>query len=71
MGMFAARGMPVFGAGASSQHCGGRAWNLFADGEALGRTAAELLLWKIKHPERLPLRVGVPMALHRNREETA
>lgn len=71
MGMFAARGLPVLGAGAASQHRNGRAWNLIADGEALGRTAAELLLWKIKHPERLPLRVGVPMLLHWDCEETA
>ncbi|MCK6471619.1 MAG: GntR family transcriptional regulator [Planctomycetes bacterium] len=71
MDMFAARGMPVLGAGASSQPRDGRAWSLFADGEALGRTAAELLLWKIKHPERLPLRVGVPMTLHRAAGETA
>lgn len=71
MDMFAARDMPVLGAGAASKPHEGQAWNLFADGEALGRTAAELLLWKIKHPERLPLRVGVPMALHRNAGETA
>lgn len=63
MKLFAGRGMPVLGAGAASKPREGEAWNLFADGEALGRTAAELLLWKIKHPERLPLRVGVPMAL--------
>lgn len=71
MQIFAGRGMAVLGAGVASQPPEGKAWNLFADGEALGRTAAELLLWKIKHPERLPLRVGVPMALHQNSEGMA
>lgn len=58
---FAARGVCVQGAGTTEQSLGGAALPIRIDGMELGRTAAELLLWKLQRPQRAPLRVGVPM----------
>jgi DNA-binding LacI/PurR family transcriptional regulator len=58
---FAENGVSLEGAGASSEAGSGKALAICADSRALGRTAASLLLWKLKEPGRPALRVGVPM----------
>ncbi|MCW8130487.1 MAG: GntR family transcriptional regulator [Planctomycetota bacterium] len=61
--VFATRGLPVMTAGATDAAGHGPALRIVASNADLGRTAASLLLWKLQLPSRLPLRVGVPMAL--------
>ena len=58
---FARKGRWLAGAGATSLGFLGSALPIFADGRALGRTAASLTVWKLQAPERPALRVGVPM----------
>ena len=57
-------GLLLKGAGGAEEEYRGAALPIRADGVQLGRAAAELLLGKLQRPERLPLRVGVPMLLH-------
>jgi DNA-binding LacI/PurR family transcriptional regulator len=59
--IFAEAGLRLAGAGAASEGYLGSALPVFASGQAMGRTAASLLVWKLQQPERVPLRVGVPM----------
>ncbi len=63
MKIFAEHGVPLLGAGAVEGGYGGPALPIRVDGAELGRTAAELLLWKLHRPSRAALRVGVPMGL--------
>ncbi|MBE7462198.1 MAG: GntR family transcriptional regulator [Planctomycetes bacterium] len=58
---FAARGLRLPAAGCVSGAYRGPALPIHTDGAELGRTAAELLLWRMQRPERPALRVGVPM----------
>ncbi|MBI3831659.1 MAG: GntR family transcriptional regulator [Planctomycetes bacterium] len=57
----AEKGVRVRGAGAAEGAQAGAAQPIVIDGVELGRTAAEMLLWKLQRPQRAPLRVGVPM----------
>ncbi len=66
---FHERGLPLLAAGAASGAYHGPAWSIFADSSELGRTAAELLLWRLQRSERPPLRVGVPMMLMQDQKE--
>jgi DNA-binding LacI/PurR family transcriptional regulator len=63
MRAFADRGLSLKGTGASPGGYGGPALAVRADGRELGRTAAELLVWRLQKPDRSVLRVGVPMVL--------
>jgi len=60
---FSDRGTVVRGAGATALGYGGPAVPITVDSTELGRTAAELLVWKLHQPRRLALRAGVPMTL--------
>jgi len=59
--IFAELGLRLAGTGATSEGYLGSALPVFASGQAMGRTAASLLVWKLQQPDRVPLRVGVPM----------
>lgn len=61
--VFQKLGLPMIGAGAASDPHSGKALAVYASNQDLGRTAAALLLWKLQHTVRPPLRVGVPMVL--------
>ncbi|MCK6474426.1 MAG: GntR family transcriptional regulator [Planctomycetes bacterium] len=61
------RGLYVKAAGCADERYGGPAIGIHADGMELGRAAATLLLGRMHWPDRLPLRVGVPMRLDRQR----
>lgn len=63
MRAFADRGLSLKGAGATAGGYGGPALAIRTDGRELGRTAAELLIWRLQKPDRSVLRVGVPMVL--------
>jgi len=61
MRTFAAQGVRLYAAGCEGGTYNGPALPIRADGMELGRLAAEVLLWKIRQPNRSVLRVGVPM----------
>ena len=61
MGAFAARGAPLLAAAVLDGSYAGPVLPIRIDGQELGRTAAELLSWRLQRPGRPPLRVGVPM----------
>lgn len=61
--VFAERGLVCAAAGATDAPAHGGARAILADNAQLGRTAAELLLWKLQQPKRPGLRVGVPLWL--------
>lgn len=58
---FARLGVRVLGAGATHDDSAGPALPILSDGRDLGRTAADLLVWRLQKPARRLLRVGVPM----------
>lgn len=64
---FAARGVHILGAGAVDRSFNGSVLPIHIDGAELGRTATELLLWKLQRPQRSALRVGVAMELQTSR----
>lgn len=61
--IFAAHGVHVWGAGAVDRSFNGTVLPIHIDGAELGRTATELLIWKLQRPQRSALRVGVAMEL--------
>lgn len=64
--VFAERGIRVLAAGATFDDAAGPALPIVADGLDLGRTAADLLVWRLQKQGRRLLRVGVPMSFAGN-----
>jgi DNA-binding LacI/PurR family transcriptional regulator len=63
MQAFAELGMWVDCAAACESQSTGPALGIYIDGKRLGEAAAELLTWRLKQPQRMPMRVGVSMLL--------
>lgn len=61
MKVFAQRGVPLEAVGCSSHLHSGPAHKIRADARDLGATAGELLVWRLKQPKRLHMRVGMAM----------
>lgn len=60
---WAKRGKKILAAGATDTPVAGSAWPILIDGLEVGHAAANLLLWKLRQPERAAMRLGVAMSL--------